>query len=353
MDDLLIIGAGPCGLGSAIYARSKGLKVCVLDSKSGVIDKACGEGVMPGGVKLLHSLGVEIPRYRPFKGIRYLNGKQHADGFFPQGEGWGVRRTVLHQALLERARDVGVTITQHRVKSTWQTTDLAYADDFYAPYIIAADGLRSPTRRRLNLELQHHSPNRYGLRRHFAIKPWTDFVEVYWSRYAEAYVTPVDENLVGVAILFGDELREKLSAANDTDKSLKFYARALAEFPELNMRCINPASTIRGAGPFKTVLSKQQCGRILLAGDAAGYLDPITGEGIRLGLKTGMAAVDAISSGNVDAYSRNWQKSIRAYWSGTSALLWLRRQEVLRKLMIPTLKAIPPLFSHILARIDQ
>lgn len=353
MDDLLIVGAGPCGLGCAIYARQQGLDVRVLERREGVQDKACGEGLMPGGVKLLQSLGVELPAYRPFRGIRYIDGSAQAEGLFSRGSGWGVRRTVLQAAMRERAEALGVKISHCHVQEVSQQGYTVRASEFEAPYLIAADGLNSTVRRQLGLAKVQKPPFRYGLRRHFEVSPWADFVEVYCIDDAEAYVTAVDESLVGVAILFGDQFRQRVQMTGSGRDGDRFYERALGCFSGLAQRCDKPASRIRGAGPFRTELSSQAVGRVLLAGDAAGYLDPLTGEGVRLGLVTGMAAVDAVLANSPGSYSASWRRLTRRYWLGTSGLLWLRRQPILRRLMVPFLRASPSLFGVILDQIDR
>src|SRR5450759_5175786 len=72
-----------------------------------------------------------------------------------------------------------------------------------ARYLAVADGLHSPIRRRLGLERAADSTTapRWGTRRHFAVAPWTDLVEVHWASRSEAYVTPVGPELVGIAVL--------------------------------------------------------------------------------------------------------------------------------------------------------
>ena len=70
-----------------------------------------------------------------------------------------------------------------------------------ARYLAAADGLHSPIRRSLGLAVPCDGPRRWGIRRHVQIAPWTDHVEVHWGRDAEAYVTPVADDCVGIAIL--------------------------------------------------------------------------------------------------------------------------------------------------------
>ncbi|MFZ0158746.1 MAG: hypothetical protein WAL50_06925, partial [Kineosporiaceae bacterium] len=84
--DLLVAGAGPVGLGVAIGARLAGLSVTVLDPRTGPIDKACGEGLMPTARVALERLGVQVDGL-PFQGIRYLAGEVSAEARFRHGPG--------------------------------------------------------------------------------------------------------------------------------------------------------------------------------------------------------------------------------------------------------------------------
>ena len=114
MRDLLVAGGGPIGLATAIYARRAGLSVAVVEPRTAPIDKACGEGLMPGAVARLRAIGVQ-PSGRPFSGIRYLAPGRSAEAAFSTGPGLGVRRTALHAALLARADEVGVERVRGRV----------------------------------------------------------------------------------------------------------------------------------------------------------------------------------------------------------------------------------------------
>ena len=96
--DLIVAGGGPAGLATALYAVRAGLSVTVREPRSGVIDKACGEGLMPGALAALLDLGVDPPGH-PLTGIRYVAGERFADASFSGGPGRGVRRTTLHDAL--------------------------------------------------------------------------------------------------------------------------------------------------------------------------------------------------------------------------------------------------------------
>ncbi len=351
VDDLLIIGGGPVGLASSIYAALAGLAVRVLETKPGVIDKACGEGLMPGGAKALAEMGVNIEACVPFKGIRYIENGREAIGNFQNGEGLGIRRLVLHDAMRKRALELGVIIEEHQAKEISQTSEFVTVDTYQARYVIAADGLKSPTRRKLALEKKKKHFARYGLRQHFKVAPWTDnYVEIHLSPLAEAYITPVSHDTVGVAILFGDKLRSKLRGAEGG-----FYKASLKEFPALQKRLENvePCSSIKGAGPLKTVLKKRAEGRILMAGDAAGYLDPLTGEGLRLGFVSAKTAVKAICNETHEQYDKEWKLMTRRYWFSTSMILEVRKNSVLNKLVVPTLARFPRLFDWILAYVEK
>ena len=111
MTDLFVLGGGPAGLAAAIAARVRGLTVTVADCAQPPIDKACGEGLMPDSLAALDSLGVclrEAPGTHPFRGIRFVGDRSQVDASFRCGDGIGIRRTVLHTLLIDRAAAAGV-----------------------------------------------------------------------------------------------------------------------------------------------------------------------------------------------------------------------------------------------------
>src|SRR5262245_59176243 len=91
--DLLVAGGGPAGLATALYGARAGLDVAVVERRNGVLDKACGEGMMPHTVAHLDRLGVAA-NGRPLRGITYIDGAHRADAAFRSASGRGVRRTV-------------------------------------------------------------------------------------------------------------------------------------------------------------------------------------------------------------------------------------------------------------------
>lgn len=330
MIDVLVAGGGPAGLAAAIHAALAGREAVVVEPRTSPVDKACGEGVMPSGVAALRALGVEATG-RELRGIRYLDGATRVEAAFRDRTGLGIRRTELHAALHRRARDLGVRIVPGKVGEVRQSADTVTAAGLTARWLIAADGLHSPLRRGLGLDLPGTAPGRYGLRRHYRVAPWTDFVDVHWSPYGEAYVTPVGDDLVGVAIL---------------TRTRRAYDEHLADFPGLAASLHGPAATaVRGAGPLRQRVRRRTAGRVLLVGDAAGYVDALTGEGIALALATAGAAVRCLAAGRPEAYERDWARLTRRHRFLTTALLAASRRARAARLVVPTAARLPPLFT--------
>ncbi|HEU0127938.1 MAG TPA: FAD-dependent monooxygenase, partial [Pseudonocardiaceae bacterium] len=164
MLDLLVAGGGPVGLATALYASRAGLSAVVVEPRSSPIDKACGEGLMPGAVEVLGSLGIEVGG-RPIKGIRYTDGHCTAEATFRGREGRGVRRSELHAALTAAVAAADIPVLRGTVGRVEQSRDQVRAAGLEARYLAAADGLRSPVRRQLGLDVSPRSRARYGLRR--------------------------------------------------------------------------------------------------------------------------------------------------------------------------------------------
>jgi flavin-dependent dehydrogenase len=322
--DLLVIGGGPAGLATAIRARQAGLSVRLIDRARPPIDKACGEGVMPDGVAMLRQLGVEpAPAgMTPFRGIRYIDGDLIAEGLFAGSAGWGIRRLFLHQALVERAEELGVDLN-------WNVTAMGLSDGvttdrgvFTSRWIAAADGLHSRARRWAALEGRAARRRRYGVRRHFLIDHWTDLVEVHWADRCEAYVTPVGPGRVDVALLWS--------------RGKPRFDELLTSFPTLRRRLAGARvdSEDRGAGPLEQRVKAVVRGNLALIGDASGYLDAISGEGLSLSLHQAFALVEALEHDDLRAYAASHRRIRRLPGTMTRLLLvaevrpWLRRRVV-------------------------
>ncbi|GAA4540664.1 NAD(P)/FAD-dependent oxidoreductase [Mycobacterium paraffinicum] len=325
--DLLIVGAGPGGLATALHARRQGLSVIVADPREGPIDKACGEGLMPGGLAELTSLGVD-PVGMPFHGIAYVSEHRRAQARFRHGPGRGVRRTTLHAALAARAKEQDAEWIQARVTTVQQDAHGVTAAGVRAKWLVAADGLHSQVRRSVGITATAGTPRRYGVRWHYGVPAWSEFVEVHWSRWGEAYVTPVEPDLVGVAIL----------SRGRPD---------LAWFPRLAGQLQGAGrGEARGCGPLRQVVSRRVAGRVLLVGDAAGYEDALTGEGISLAVKQAAAAVAAIVDENPLSYELAWQRITRSYRLLTRGLVLASAPPLARRAIVPVCTLLPGVFQR-------
>lgn len=334
--DLVVAGGGPVGIGAAIAARSHGLRVVVVEPRDLPVDKACGEGLMPGALELLRGLGVD-PVGRSFVGIRYVRDGRSVDARFRRGPGRGVRRTVLHEALVARAIELGVSWQRGAVTTVEQDDRGVTAAGLRSRWLVAADGLHSVVRRDLGLQAPPagggRAGARYGLRRHFRCPPWTDHVEVHWSARSEAYVTPVADDLVGVAVL------------GPADGG---FDRALDCFPALRsrLRAAEPVTPARGAGPLRQRVIAVRSGRVLLAGDAAGYVDALTGEGLAVGLATARAAVEALAADRPEEYPAAWARATRRYRVLTHGLLAVSARPAGRRALVPAAALWPAGFRR-------
>lgn len=338
MIDLAVVGGGPVGLVTALEAASRGLSVSVIEARDDDGDKACGEGLMPSALAHLARLGVDPPGM-DIAGITYVRGRHRAEARFDGRPGRGVRRTTLVAALRDRAASAGVSTVAAKVGVLEPIVDGLRAGPVEARYVAVADGLHSPLRRSLGLQTPGRGPARYGLRQHLAVTPWSDCVEVHWADTAEAYVTPVGEQTVGVAVL------------GDPGAS---FAERLAAFPALAARIgdAHPASRVRGAGPLRQGASARVSGRALLVGDAAGYVDALTGEGMAVGFAAAHELVWCVSRDDPGAYEAAWHRVTRRPRWLTEALLRATRVGSIRRALVPAAQRAPRVFSaavHVLA----
>jgi menaquinone-9 beta-reductase len=338
--DLFVIGGGPAGLATAIAARLSGLTVRLADARVPPVDKACGEGIMPDGVAILRSLGVTIPPEHAFcfGGIRYVQDGVEAEARFRRGRtGLAVRRTVLHEALRRRAEDLGVELSWGaRVSSLHPDGVVVAGRPLACRWVAGADGHGSSTRRALGLD-RPASRARVGLRRHVAVAPWSDLVEVHWSAGCEVYVTPVSPREMCVAVL--------------TDDPSPGVDAVLARFPSLAARVSGAEMTSADLGSATVVRRMRRVtkGRVALVGDAAGSVDAITGDGVTLALHQSLALARALRAGNLDAYTADHRRIVRVTDRMGRLMLMIHDRPRLRRLTIASLSRVPPLFSQLLA----
>lgn len=364
MTDVLIAGGGIAGSALAIMLGRAGLAVELFEQGRFPREKACGEGLMPGGVGVLARLGLaEAVGGAPFYGVRYYAGALVAEGRFPAiagvpATGRGQRRRRLDQILFANAAATpGVTArTGTRVEAPLRERGrvvglIVAGQERRAPLVVAADGARSRLRRQLELDGPPPRRWRVGLRTHFRLAPGQvqpPWVEVFIGNGYELYVTPLPQDEVLVA-----GLAERDRVVDGAEASMR---RWLAEQPVLRER-------LEGAERCTALLGMSPLGRraragvapgAVLLGDAARFLDPITGGGMAQALLTAELLAHYITERRgpgdtwLRAYDRARQALLRDEQLLTRIVLGLAAHPRLARQALRLLRAAPALFSHLI-----
>ncbi len=334
--DLAVVGGGPAGLAVAIEARMRGMSAVVFERRDGPVDKACGEGLQPAALERLRRWGVD-PVGAPIAGFSYSDGSRRVEHRFRRGVGRGVQRTTLSRLLRDRAVALGVDLRTVRVATYDDAGGHVRVGDVRARVLVAADGLHSAIRDKAGLARVARGASRYGVRRHFRVAPWSDLVEVTWLGAGELYVTPVGPETVGIALLGAAPLD---------------LATSIAGAPELaaRLRDAEPLDTVRGAGPLRQLTAGPVAGRVALVGDAAGYIDALTGEGMAAAFEAAIALVDAVEGDDLGAYRRALSRQGRVSRGITAATAALAASP-LRRGIVPMASAAPWLFGAAVERL--
>ncbi|MEE8116983.1 MAG: hypothetical protein V3T28_07750, partial [Gemmatimonadales bacterium] len=171
-------------------------------------------------------------------------------------------------------------------------------------------------------------------------------VEVHLADGAEAYVTPVAPDVVGVALLFEAPLRGGSGDSGDTS-----FEQLLARFPAIEQRLASgaPLDRPRGAGPLRQPVRGRVAGRVVLVGDAAGYLDALTGQGLELAFGAAAALVDVVRTGvPLERYESAYRRLTRDYYRLTGLLLGATRYRLVRRGLVRLLDVVPGAFDRVL-----
>jgi menaquinone-9 beta-reductase len=345
--NVAIIGAGPAGLACAIASARRGLQVDVVDAMRPPIDKACGEGLMPDSLQALATIGIDLNKdlsrfeTHPLHGIRFLSEKATTEAAFPRDPGRGIRRTILHQLLLDRATDLGVRFHwENSVQGITQQPEgtLVHTNrqTLHSRYLVGADGPRSRVATWAGLTRDVVHSRRIGLRQHYTIAPWTSFVEVYWGPHGQAYVTPVSSTQVCIAFIASHKIPSP--------------DHALTHLPSLRRRIAtaHPSDSPRGSITLGRTLHRVATSNIALVGDASGSVDAVTGEGLALTFRQAAALASALHANDLAAYQQAHRRIQRLPTIMSRALLLMDRHPSLRDRTIALFERHPSLFRHLL-----
>ncbi len=318
---------------------------------------------MPGGVAVLQRLGLaEAAGGAPFYGVRYHFGNHTAEGKFPSipglsASGCGQRRKHLDAVLFNAAAETpGVTAhTGVNVDGPhWEggrVVGLSVAGEVRrAKLVVAADGVHSRIRRLLGLEMPV-SRKRLGARAHFCLAPDREqppWVDVFVRPGHELYVTPLPNHEVLVAALadassLGDTMEGTFHCWWKSE--LELCSRLDGAEQVTPLLCTSPLAGRARAGVSRGVV---------LLGDAAGFLDPITGGGMTQALMTAELLAKFVRRGleRTDdwlwAFESERQALLRDYRILTQMVLWLADHPHLTEHVLSAFRVSPALLSHLI-----
>jgi menaquinone-9 beta-reductase len=339
--DVFVVGGGPAGLATAIAAQRKQLSVIVADGAEPTVDKACGEGLLPDALAALREINLEIPGHLgvPFQGIQFTQKNTRISGNFPKETGLGIRRTVLHEFLIQHAEKCGVRLLWKTPVLGISGSEIRLSDKTVsARWIVGADGGRSQVRRWSGLDVVTGTSQRFAVRRHYRVKPWTIHMEVHWGSGVQAYVTPVSPDETCIVVM------SEYNAKTSFDEALKML-------PELQsrLRDADLASRERGAVSATMSLPRVWHRNVALVGDASGGVDAITGEGLRLAFRQAHLLADAMYTGDLKAYGRAHRKLAHRPMQIAKLMLYLARHDKFRSQAFRILSRSPKLFERLLA----
>ncbi|MEX2148310.1 MAG: NAD(P)/FAD-dependent oxidoreductase [Candidatus Rokuibacteriota bacterium] len=324
--DVIVVGAGPAGAATSILLAEHGLAVITLDRARFPRDKICGEYLSPEAGRVLDRLGVlktlDGAGAVPLAGMRItapdgtrLEGVYAPTGTFRpyRGHALGVSRAVLDAVLADRLRALGVDFREHV-----RVTDVVRADGavagvcaagedgspsiLRAPLVIAADGRASVVAQRLGCRHPHRLRRMAVTTYVSGIDGCRDFGEIFVDPPDYAILNPLAAGRINLSVVVPLEHAAPWSA-----RLGQFLEARVKHMPHLARRLAGArvVAPVQAMGPLAYRVSPPREGGVLLVGDAAGFYDPFTGEGIYSALRSAElaaeVAVHAIRTADVSA----------------------------------------------------
>ena len=295
--DVAVVGGSLAGAATAIHLSETGHSVVLLEQARMFKRKACGEGLFPQGVRELAQLGL-LPAVAEqsirLEGVRFHAGEAMAAAALGESGGIGVRRESLDPLLLARAEAAGVEVrrgvtVRGLLRAGARLSGVATDQgEVLARVVVGADGLNSRMRRLAGLEGKRRG-SRYGISAHVRLRgDFGPFVDVYFERGYELYITPVGESEANVALLLRKPAMQHFAGGPRARYELVLRAHAaLGEGFELLDEPL-------AAGPFAASCRRPWRANLVLVGDAAGFFDGITGEGMSVALVSARHCAAAI-----------------------------------------------------------
>ena len=312
--DVVVVGAGPAGATAAIAAlrATPRARVLLLDRDDFPRDKCCGDGIAPHALDVLARLGVHdaVEGWEPVLRLDLSHGASSVEGRLDRPV-WVVPRAVFDAGLVRHAVSAGAVLARHRVRDVVVADGRVVIDGrFAAPVVVGADGARSVVRAaagsrlagRRALAIRGYAPTPTAWRGRQLIR--------YGERRQPSYAWAFDrgDGLCNVGYGELDAPGAGLSRTLLLDELERIIPGAGATGSDWRAHHLPLSGWGRG--------SSQPSGPLLLAGDAAGLVNPLTGEGIYYAVATGAVAgrvaADAVRAGRPDRAGARHRAELRS-----------------------------------------
>ncbi len=351
--DVLVVGAGPAGSALASSLAGAGRDVLLIETHAHPRPKACAEYASPRILEELARLGLPEGSWQanalPLAGMRVIRGDDAVDVRYRDAAGprnaWGLDREVFDAELAAHATSQGARLLEHVAFDQPLWTDGPVSGAMVVTrdgplqvscnWLIGADGARSRVATRLGVERRVLAPRRLGLVAHYEGDAELD-------DHGEMHVGP--GWYVGLAPLAGGRLNVgmALPLTDHGGSARQRFQAGIDGIPAVAARLNGRArlTPIRGASPIGHRVARVAGPGWMLIGDAAGFVDPFTGEGIYRALRSARAAAESLAGGDIGAGDRYLDARRRAF-AAKDALTWL----------VQGMLASPPLMGYALRRL--
>lgn len=354
--DVIVVGAGPAGSATAHYLARNGHSVLLLEKATFPRDKVCGDGLTPGAVRELITMGVPMPAedgWMRNTGLRVVGGGHEILLPWPEmtsypGYGMAKARTGLDESLARHAERSGATllegmsvtgpvrhprsgrvigVTARPVDARGRRTGEPERT-FHAPVVVDAGGVAARLATAMGIEKRQDRPMGVAVRTYFRSPrhedPWMESQLELWDGPREksdllpgyGWIFALGDGTVNVGL--GSVSSTAKAARIDYKDIFRTWMRNAPESWEFTPE--NQLGELRSAAlPMSFNRKPHYRQGLLLVGDAGGMVSPFNGEGIAYALQSGRIAADVVAQALARTTAYGHEKALRAYPAAMSA----------------------------------